>query len=68
MKSHPDDDRLVTVCSSCNRASCWQDEFRCSDFYRAGTKQMTVRELLALRAESPQWYSKERIEKVEGVK
>lgn len=68
MSESLDDDRFVTVCASCNRASCWQDAFRCSDFYRGGTKLMTVRELLALRAESPQWYSKDRIEKVEGVK
>lgn len=38
--------RLVTVCSACHRACCWQGEFMCDDARNASTVQMTVRELI----------------------
>lgn len=38
-------DRPVTVCASCERASCWQGEFYCDDAKMAGTNEFTVRNL-----------------------
>lgn len=39
------DTRLVTVCSRCLRASCWQGQFYCDDAKSAGTVEKTVAEL-----------------------
>jgi hypothetical protein len=41
------DDVLITVCSSCLRACCWQGEFMCDEAEGAGTVQ---RKVSALRA------------------
>lgn len=40
-------DTLVTVCSACLRACCWQGEFMCDSARTAGTTQRTVAELRA---------------------
>jgi len=45
-------DYLVTVCSACKRASCWQAIFFCDDFFEAGTVQMYKSELLLLGLEN----------------
>ncbi len=39
------DDMLITVCSECERACCWQGEFMCDDARLAGTVDLTVGEL-----------------------
>ena len=46
-------DRLVTVCASCERASCWHGEFMCDEARTADTKEMAVSELRALALENP---------------
>jgi hypothetical protein len=42
-----DDSRLVTVCSACLRACCWQGTFMCDYAEGAGTVEKTVAELRA---------------------
>jgi hypothetical protein len=41
------DDDIVTVCSACLRACCWQGSFMCDASMGAGTVDKTVRELRA---------------------
>lgn len=48
------DDFMVTVCSECNRACCWQGEFMCDDAKWAGTREATVAELKDIKA-SEHW-------------
>ena len=51
------DDAVVTVCSSCQCASCWQGQFNCWQRYKsAGSMNMTVAELRGLALESPHWW------------
>lgn len=57
-------DRLITVCSACLRASCWHGNFMCDDAVGAGTVRKTVRELAALNREHPSYYSVARIRDV----
>lgn len=38
---------VVTVCSACLRACCWQGEFMCDAADMAGTVERTVRQLRA---------------------
>jgi hypothetical protein len=38
-------DWKIMVCSSCERACCWQGEFMCDNAKIAGTKLLTVAEL-----------------------
>jgi len=54
-----DDDRLVTVCAACSRASCWQAKHMCDRSDNADTKQLTVRELKRLDLENPSYWSEE---------
>ena len=49
-------DGLVTVCSKCLRASCWQGEFYCDDYRTAGIVQKTRKELRALKREHPDYW------------
>ena len=49
-------DRLVTVCASCERASCWHGDFMCDEAKTADTKEMTVGELKALALEDPSYW------------
>jgi hypothetical protein len=46
---------LITVCSECLQASCWQGIFMCSRSTDAGTVQKTRRELLELGLEHPSY-------------
>lgn len=39
------DETIVTVCSACLRACCWQGEFMCDAARTAGTVKRTVAEL-----------------------
>lgn len=41
------DDALVTVCSACMRACCWQGEFMCDGAEMVGTTERTVAQLRA---------------------
>jgi hypothetical protein len=51
------ENRLVTVCSECLRASCWHGYFYCENYVRAGTVQKTVTELRALALENSRYWS-----------
>jgi hypothetical protein len=51
-------DRLVTVCSACLRASCWQGKFMCDEAQTASTRQMPVAELRQLKLEHPSYWSR----------
>lgn len=59
-------ERLITVCDSCLRASCWHGDFYCDEHKEAGTKDLTESELAALGYEHPSNYSQERVEKICG--
>lgn len=48
---------MVTVCDKCLRASCWQGIFMCDESLTAGTKEMTIAELEALRREHPSYWT-----------
>lgn len=61
-----DEDRVVTVCAECLRASCWHGEFMCDDAQSANVTKRTVRQLNALNREHPSCYSKEKVRKVCG--
>ena len=47
---------LITVCSECGQASCWQGIFLCDRAVNASTREMTVRELRALKLEHPSYW------------
>ena len=48
--------RLVTVCASCCRASCWQGLFFCDDYMSAGTVELPISKLLELGLEDPSYW------------
>jgi hypothetical protein len=50
------DDDLITVCSECLQASCWQDWFMCEKSQSADTVQKTRRELKELNREHPSYW------------
>jgi hypothetical protein len=55
-------ERLVTVCSACLTASCWQYVFLCDKHKSAGTVQKTVAQLRALGLEHHSyWKSDEEV-------
>jgi hypothetical protein len=58
--SRTNDSRMVTVCASCLMACCWQGEFYCDDYRRAGTVEKSVSELLDLGREHPSYWRAER--------
>ena len=60
MAVHADDQRLVTVCSACLQATCWQGIFYCNDYQTAGTVDKTVAELRKLGLEHPSYWEKEK--------
>lgn len=49
-------DELVTVCNKCLQSSCWQGLFMCQESQNAGTVELTVRELIALGREHPDYF------------
>lgn len=55
-KSDLGDDRLVTVCSECLKASCWQGHFMCDASRGAGTVDKPISELRTLRLEHPDYW------------
>ena len=54
--SKEEDTRLVTVCSACLRATCWQGEFYCEKYKEAGTKELPIAKLRKLNLENPSWW------------
>jgi hypothetical protein len=53
-----DDNRLVTVCSECLQASCWQGHFHCKDHKKASAEELPIRVLRKLNFEvSNYWYA-----------
>ncbi len=55
MKS--DDENLVTVCSECLCACCWQGIFYCQRAKTAGTVKRTRRELRKLEREHESYWA-----------
>lgn len=48
---------LITVCSECLQASCWQGKFFCEKAITAGTKQLTRNQLTELNTgEHPDYW------------
>ncbi len=45
----------ITVCKSCQRASCWQTKFPCNDFITADIVQHTRAHLESLKLEHPDY-------------
>jgi hypothetical protein len=54
-----DADRIVTVCSACKRACCWQGIFYCDEYKTAGTIDMRVGDLAGLDLEHPSYWQPE---------
>jgi hypothetical protein len=52
------DDYPVTVCSECHQASCWLGIFMCDKARNAGTVELCVGDLNALRLEHPEYWFK----------
>jgi hypothetical protein len=52
-----EDNRTVTVCAECNRASCWQGEFMCDKNKHADTTELTVGVLRKLGLESSHYWN-----------
>jgi len=52
----PDTARLVTVCSKCLQASCWQGIFMCGEARYAGTTDLPVSDLKELGREHPSYW------------
>jgi hypothetical protein len=50
------DNDLITVCSACVQASCWQGNFMCQDSKHAGILQVTRRKLKTLCLEHPSYW------------
>jgi hypothetical protein len=55
----PIDDYLVTVCSSCCRAACYQGWHCCDNHQNAGTDRKRVSELEALDREHHSYWTRE---------
>lgn len=52
-------DPIVTVCSKCFKASCWQGIFMCDDAYEAKTVERKVSTLIKLDDEHPDYWNNE---------
>jgi len=50
------EDRLITVCSECLRACCWQGIFYCDEYKTAGTVERPVSELKEWALENPEYW------------
>ena len=55
-----EEDRVVTVCDECLRASCWQGVFMCDRARNAGTTKQTVAQLRELDRENPDYWKANR--------
>jgi hypothetical protein len=50
------DDKKITVCNKCLRASCWHGFFHCEDYKTAGTIEKTIGELKKLNLEDSHYW------------
>lgn len=53
-------DRLVTVCSECRRACCWQGTFMCDEARFANVIDAPISELEKLDLEHPDYWKETR--------
>jgi len=60
------DDKLVQVCSSCLKATCWYNEFMCDESRDAGVVLKTVKELRGLGYEHEDYWSDKYMAKIYG--
>lgn len=51
--------QYITVCASCLQASCWLGEFYCDNYKTANIVKRTVRDLIKLNREHPEYWKKE---------
>lgn len=52
-------DPVITVCSACKKASCWQGIFMCDSSYSASTVNRKVSTLIKLDEEHPDYWNNE---------
>ena len=60
------ENKLIEVCMSCGRASCWYGEFVCNESKHVGTRLKTVKELRLLGLEHEKNWSDEKLLKIYG--
>jgi hypothetical protein len=53
------DATMINVCSSCQTAACWLGVFFCDEYQTAHVVERSVKELKALRQESPDYWAVE---------
>lgn len=53
------DERAVTVCDQCLRASCWQGQMMCERARGAGTVRKSIEQLQELGLEHQSWWAKQ---------
>lgn len=58
----------VTVCAECLTASCWHGESMCQKAKYAGLVTKRASELRAMNREHPDYFSRDTIEAVTGVR
>ena len=56
MKLKINDEKEITVCDKCLRASCWQGFFMCDNSRQAGITTKTIAELKKLDLEHPSYW------------
>ncbi len=59
--------KLITVCSKCYEASCWQGEFMCDESKTAGTLKLSIEALIArgTREHPSYWQTDEELQEQE---
>lgn len=63
-----DEERKITVCAECKRATCWWTLFPCDKYYSADVVDLPVSELAKLAREHPSYWTPESVERHTGVK
>lgn len=48
--------KLITVCSKCFRASCWQGKFYCDDYIWADTIDLPISKLKTMDLENESYW------------
>jgi len=51
------DEKLVTVCANCLKASCVSGWFQCEENFESGTKEMKIKDLKKLNLEHSRYWS-----------
>ena len=62
------ENKIIEVCDSCLKASCWYGIFKCDNVRTAGTRLMKVKELKKLNLEAEYYWSDEKMEAEYGEK